>query len=215
MKKGQIPLFFEADQHLNAAGRMLYTDSIQRDKIDLLPNDVYEHVSYCAECSAEILMLVELMEDESIDSNEVHPFFDNPNSDYFLSDDWADIDALLEQIKAEAVTIPLYEKRIEEQLTAQYRSSTSSAIQVISPQNEYLYQGEVTFTFAEKTSSDIILIIRNHHGQVHKAKIPANTLYQIVEFQPSNNFPSGVYYWQMMDKNRNRVVGKFYVYQSN
>ncbi|MFK7907045.1 MAG: hypothetical protein AB8B69_18060 [Chitinophagales bacterium] len=213
MKKGQIPIFFETDAHLNSAGRMLYTEAIQRNMLESLPQKVYEHVSYCPECSAEVLMLVELMEDEPIDSNEVHPFFDNSNSEYFVSDDWADIEALLEQIKAEAVTIPLYEKRMEEQLTAQYRSSASSALQVISPQNEHLYQEEVTFTFAEKTSSEITLIIRNHQGQVYKTKIPANTLSHVVEFQPSNNFPSGVYYWQMIDGNRNRIVGKFYVYQ--
>ena len=213
MKKGQIPIFFEADEHLNSAGRMLYTEAIQRNKLESLPPKVYEHVNYCPECSAEILLLVEMMEDEPIDFNEQHPFFDNPKSEYFVSDDWADIEALLEQIKAEAVTIPLYENRIEEQLTASYRSS-STAIEVLSPQNEHLYQGDVVFTFGEKTSSEITLIIRNHQGQVYKTKIPANTLHHTVELLPASQFPTGVYYWQIMDRNRNRVVGKFYIYQS-
>ncbi len=213
MKKGQIPIFFEADKHLNAAGRMLYTEAVQRDKIDLLPHDVYEHVNSCAECSAEILMLVELMEEEPIDANEQHPFFNNPNSDYFVSGNLADIDALLEQIKADAVQIPLYENLIKEQLTASYRSS-STGIQILSPQNEHLYQDEVTFTFAEPTSSPSTLIVRNHQGQVYKAKIPANTLHHTIDFQSAEKFPTGVYYWQMIDRSRNRMVGKFYVFTS-
>ncbi len=213
MKKGQLPIFFEADEHLNAAGRMLYVEAVQRSKIHSLPSKVYEHVNYCPECSAEILFLSELMEEESIPSNEVHPFFNNSNSTYFVSGDMQGIEELLEQIKAEAVQIPLYEKRIEEQSTAQYRGSATE-IKLLSPQNEQLYQGEITFTFLSPTTSIITLIIRNHKGQVYKAKIPTHTLSHTIEFQPFTQFPTGVYYWQMIDQNRMRLVGKFYVYQT-
>lgn len=213
MKKGNTT-FFEEAGHLNMAGRMLYAEAVQLDRMGQLPDDIYEHVQSCAECSAEILLLTALMEDENTDASQEHPYFDKPEeSEYFLTDNPSDIDALLESIRAEAIAIPLYDSMIAEQLTAAYRNS-ATAIKVLTPENEQLCQREATFTFEQTTPVQLILQIENHQGQVHKSKIPANTTTYTVSFEPAKQFPTGLYYWKLAGRGIKRMVGKFYVHQT-
>ncbi|MFK7906805.1 MAG: hypothetical protein AB8B69_16855 [Chitinophagales bacterium] len=212
MKNDNTLLFFEEDGHLSAKGRMFYAEAIEFDKKNLLPDQMYEHVNFCAECSFEIIMLKTLMDEISIGTVEEHPVFSSSNSRYSLSDKLEGIDDLLEKIKAEAILIPLYENIIEEQLASAYRLS-SSPIKVLSPISEQLYQDKVTFTFEQATSIKLILQIENHQGEVYKAEIPTNTTTHTLPLLPPMKFPTGLYYWKLVGRGVQRMMGKFYVYQ--
>lgn len=209
--------FDEANGHLNMAGRMLYAEAMELNHLDNLPAAVYQHVQNCHECSTQIWMLNNLMEGELAEMEEAHPFFEVEESDielgdFSLSDNPMDIDSFLEQIKAEAIEVPLYEKMIEQQLAAAYRSSSKS-IQLISPTHEQVCEKEVVFTFQKPTSSPLFLVLENHTGEVHDCKIPTNTTNYTVSLEPANQFPTGVYYWKLAGKGGKRMVGKFYIYQ--
>ena len=218
MKSGNLQgnVFFESSGHLSMAGRMLYAEAVEFQRVEDLPETIYQHVESCKDCSAHILLLTDLMEGEYVDmeeEQEEHPFFDGDLGAYSVSDNPLDIDALLSQIKSAAIEIPLYEKIIQQQLQKAHRGVTQS-IRVLSPENEELCFHEVTFTLQNPTPVALGLVVENHKGIVYKAQIAANTSQLHIQFIPIQQFPSGLYYWKLAGKGVKRLMGKFYIYQA-
>ncbi len=196
--------------HLNASSVSLYVDAIKLNLIDRLPEEIYQHALECLSCSAEILQLESLLEGEDYSQMSDHPFFGKLHSQVLISDNMDSLDSILEQLKEEAATIPVYERLLEEQVT--YRNVYTPVIKVDSPGAEKLYTNQVNFKFATESDKPVTLIVENHQERVLKTTLDPNDASYSLQFNPYDKFPSGLYYWKAALKGGKPILGKFYVY---
>lgn len=204
--------FFDEYGELNASGRMLYAEAIRLNRLDELPADIYNHVLQSPWASAEIIDLYMLLEKEDYPTESPHPFFDL--SEISIGTDLANIDQILERLKAEAILNPTYEKVIQEQFA--YRSSSAATLlKIVSPKEEQLITDSfIDFEWETNSDKNLILTLENHHRRLVKERLSAGTTSFKVQLTPKENFPSGLYYWKLALRGGKPVIGKIYIYNA-
>ncbi|MEZ4888482.1 MAG: hypothetical protein R3E32_27390 [Chitinophagales bacterium] len=205
------PIYFDSDGHLTTIARAMYADAMKLDKVTQLPDSVQEHTNVCNYCSSLIVVLFDAIEGIDYQDLAPHPVFEqNEKSHYSISDNPQNIEAILQQLMAEAVEIPSMERLLKTQ--SNYRKSDIEDLQVIQPLPNALYFNSVDFQFEKPLSHITDLSIRNHKGRVFKASLPIDTKDYTLTFSPRENFPSGLYYWKLTSRNSKPLVGKLYIY---
>lgn len=66
---------FDNDMHLNEEAVALYIDALKLNKVDLLPDDLLEHISVCLECKKAIMEILPFVENQRSVAEDSHPFF--------------------------------------------------------------------------------------------------------------------------------------------
>ena len=202
--------FFNDDKHLTDISVSLYADAVKLGLINRLPKDIYDHVNSCLHCSDSVNHLLRFLEDEDYSHLTQHPFFGELNSTVSIPDNAADLDQILAQLKAEALPIPMYERLIDQQLT--YRNLFVAVINVKAPVKDQLCTKEVNFELVTDSDQPITLIVENQKERVLKTTLEADTSSFKLSLDPTDKFPSGLYYWKAALKGGKAIVGKFYVY---
>ncbi len=209
MKEIKKKRFTEAG-HLNDNSVALYVDAVKLGLINRLPDSIYDHAQDCLSCTTAILQLQDLLSDEDYSEMTSHPYFGELHSKITISDSEDLLDGILNQLRDEAETIPVYERLLEEQVT--YRNVYVPLIQVSSPGSEKLYTSHVDFQFATESDKQLTLIVENAQERVLKTTLdPQDANYQL-RFDPFDKFPSGLYYWKAALKGGKPILGKFYVF---
>lgn len=204
--------YFDEYGELNILGRMLYAEAIRLNRLDDLPERIYNHVLQSPWASAEIIDLYTLIEDEDYDTTSLHPSFDM--SDKSIGSDMDDIERILKQLKAEAVLNPTYEKAIKEQV---FRSSAAAAasLKVKAPISEQLITEDfIDFEWETSSNKDLILTLENSTGRLVKERLSAKTKKFRIDLLPKSKFPSGMYYWKLALRGGQLIIGKVYIYNS-
>ncbi|MFK7903946.1 MAG: hypothetical protein AB8B69_02430 [Chitinophagales bacterium] len=204
--------YFDEYGELNTLGRMLYAEAIRFNRLDDLPDNIYNHVLQSPWASAEILDLYTLIEDEDYDVSSLHPSFDM--SDKSISGDMDDIERILNQLKAEAIPNPTYEKAIKEQV---FRSSGAAAasLKVKAPISEQLItENFIDFEWETSSNKDLILTLENSKGRLVKERLSAKTKKFRIDLLPKSKFPSGMYYWKLALRGGQLIIGKVYIFSS-
>ncbi len=205
--------YFDEYGELNTLGRMLYAEAIHLNRLDELPDDIYNHVLQSPWASAEIIDLYTLIAEEEYETNGPHPFFDL--SDNSIGAGFDDIDRILAQLKAEAILNPTYEKAIEEQFA--YRSSAAAftPLKVRKPiADELILKDYIDFEWETSSNKDLIFTLENHQKRLIKERLSAGTTSLRVDLRPKDNFPSGLYYWKLALRGGKPIIGKIYIYNS-
>lgn len=206
-------LYFDEENHLNQKAQALYIDAMQLNRLAEIPKEIYEHAQNCSYCTVELYELYEALEGVNYAKLGKHPWLDEGLSELQLSDKSEDLESILQQLIADAITIPIY----EEMLATTYRNSDtagSETLEVTHPTSEQLCVNSVQFRFYSNSDKGFTLILENHQKRVYKTRIGAGSNEHLVEFQPKEKFPSGLYYWKLAVKGGNpMVMGKIYIYQ--
>lgn len=201
--------YYDNNGHLNDLGQMLYVDAIKIQKVGQLPREMPEHVFDCDYCNKNVRSLYDLVAELTYPI-EKHPTLEvNELSDLSLGEIDGDLEAILTQLKAEAVLIPRFEKLMEEQVA--YRNKDAIGIQLQSPKPEQLCRTNLAFIFATSENLPLTLTIQNHEKRIYRAKFAAGTTQIKINFQPKSDFPVGMYYWRLVLKGKKPLVGKIYI----
>ncbi len=210
MNSEDYSLFFDEENHLNQKAQALYVDAMKLNRLDEIPKMIYEHAQNCSYCTVELYELYEALEGVNYADLGKHPWLDEGLSELTLSDKSEDLDLILQQLIADAVTIPAY----EEMLATTYRNQSMGATLVVhAPNSEQLCIDSVTFLFSSNSERSFVLTLENHQKRVYKARLPHNTINHTILFTPKEKFPSGLYYWKLALKGGSpMVMGKIYVH---
>lgn len=196
--------------HLNDLGQMLYVDAMKIEKVNRLPEELCEHVLDCDYCNAKVRSLYVLIEDLDYPVQQ-HPVLDiAEKSDLSLSDSSDNLDDILQQLMADAVLIPSYEKLMTTQMA--YRNEDAIGIQLTQPTENLLCKEGVDFHFTTSENRLITLTIESHEKKVFRQKFEAGTTHIRVDFTPKEDFPAGLYYWKLVLKGKKPLVGKIYLH---
>ena len=211
MNPKDYSLYFDEESHLNQKAQALYIDAMKLNRLAEIPKEIYEHAQNCSYCTVELYELYEALEGVNYAELGKHPWLDEGLSELHLSDKSEDLDAILQQLIMEAVTIPAYEEMISET----YRSQNIAATLVVhTPTPNQLCINYVTFLFNSDSGRSFVLTLESHEKRVYKVKLPHNTMEHTILLTAKEKFPSGLYYWKLALKGGNpMVMGKVYVYQ--
>ncbi|MEZ4885274.1 MAG: hypothetical protein R3E32_11150 [Chitinophagales bacterium] len=196
--------------HLNQLGQMLYADAMKVQKVNQLPTELPEHVFDCDYCNKQVRVLYSLIADLDYPL-ESHPILDkSEKSSLSLSENSDNLDDILQQLMAEAIQIPAYEKLMETQMA--YRNEDAIGISLQQPTDNQLCKEGVDFHFTTSQKLPITLTIESHQKRIFREKFEAETTHIHVDFQPKSDFPTGLYYWKLVLKGKKPLVGKIYIY---
>ncbi len=204
--------YFNPEGHLNTVGRSVYADAMKLEQVAQLPISLQKHVGKCTYCSSLIIVLYDIIEDIDYEEAIPHPLLKAlPKSKWKIGNHLHDVEAILEQLRKEAVEIPSMERLIQRGKV--FRNKHHSEPILLNPKSEQLFFHQIDFEFAQPIAVAADLSIRNHQKRVFKGQIPAHTSHFTVSFQPKMQFSNGLYYWKMVLKGGNPIAGRFYVFQ--
>jgi len=215
MNPEDYSLFFDEEQHLNQKAQALYVDAMKLNRLVEVPKGVYEHAQNCSYCTVQLYELYEVLEGVNYADLGKHPWLDKGLSKLYLSDKNQDLEAILQQLINDAITIPAYEQMITT-IHRNAATSGSETLKVTRPTKEQLCIDSILFQFYSNTNKKFTLILENHKGRVYKTRIAAGNTEHLVEFLPKEKFPSGLYYWKLALRGGSpMVMGKMYISTPN
>ncbi|MFK7907172.1 MAG: hypothetical protein AB8B69_18695, partial [Chitinophagales bacterium] len=174
--------FFDETGHFNATARIYYVEAMYQNQVDSLPPDLQQHISDCDYCSIKILQSYQIALELGKELTT------SPKTEigrFTLSDKQEDLEAILQQLMAEAIEIPVFEALIEEQVLRS-TANESLSIEVLQPAQNQICQNTIIFQLKTALLKPLILSIRNHQKRMLKVTIPPNTREYSIEVQNWN-----------------------------
>ncbi|MEZ4886002.1 MAG: hypothetical protein R3E32_14805 [Chitinophagales bacterium] len=190
---------FDKDNRLNFEGRVLYAEAMHLSKVADLPKRLTDYVWQDDESRLAIVELYELLDAKEV-QEQPHQYFNQfIDTNLFVSIDWNNLDAELENILR--TTLSSQHKpnpRMERRMALSLKTS-NKLLQITQPEKDAICIQQITFQFSEATSQPYRLLLQNAEGEdIEEFEVPVNSLQFQISIEDNEKYPTGLYYWTLL-----------------
>lgn len=190
---------FDNDGSLNLEGRVLYAEAMHLSKVADLPKKLIDYVWQDDDSRLAIVELYELLNANNVQAQPHVYFKQSLNTTSFVSIDWNNLDAALEDILRSALSNEHTPNRRMERRMALSLKTSNKTLQVIQPEKDLVCVQQITFQFSKATPQAYRLLLQNAQGEeIEEFTVPSNSEQFQISIENEEQFPTGLYYWTLL-----------------
>ncbi len=190
---------FDKDNSLNLEGRILYAEAMHLSMVADLPKKLTNYVWQDDESRLAIAELYELLDAKEVQAQPHLYFKQFMDTKLFVSIDWNNLDAALEDILRTTLSSQHTPNRRMERRIALSLKTSNKILEVIQPEKDAVCVQQITFQFSKATPQPYRLLLQNAEGEeIGEFKIPSNSLQFQITVENEEQFPTGLYYWTLL-----------------
>jgi hypothetical protein len=223
--------------HLNNEQIAMYVDALIWDAQDKVPGDIAAHIEECDECAAQAFSLYGIIKNQYDTSRESHPLFSKPEknrvvplyiykiaavvivfigmfsgywyffrpypAEFYTTDSLMEFRAKQFGYGNDVLSAPMGEKQEND-----IETTKNLAFKLSAPENGQIYRRweKIHFKFKYQGAYPLWLkVLDNNRDTVYSQTL------QTSDFESSEWFKPGLYYWELTNNGKTLYIGKFVV----
>lgn len=190
---------FDGENNLNIEGRILYAQAMHLSQVANLPKRLLDYVWEDDESRLAIAELYELLDVQKVQKTHHLYFKQFTKTDSFISIDWNNLDAALEDIIRTTLSNQHTPNRRMERRMALSLKTSNKTLRVSQPKKDAICVQQITFQFSEATLQAYRLLLQNAQGEeIGEFEVPANSSQFQISIEDNEKYPTGLYYWTIL-----------------
>ena len=146
-----------------------------------------------------IAELYELLDSKSVQENPHVYFKQFLRKDSFVSIDWNNLDAALEEILQATLSSQYTPNQRMERRMALSLKTSNKTLQITHPKKDAVCIQQITFHFSKSTPQPYRLLFKDAQGNgIEEFEVPSNSEQFQISVEDHEKYPTGLYYWTLL-----------------